>query len=602
MMDGKKNSLLGRSILGLFLICCVSFASAQTIWKGESYFKGNRNLVLPPAGLARAGHRNVFYIVNKSPAQSAGVYQLMDGGREPWAEDSSLFHGPVAQKGSPGYTPAVIHAAYGIPANGGSNAIAIVDAYDFSTALPDFNFFSKYYSLPVEPSTIATANTNQVFQVVYAGGAKPTDGQANGWNGEEALDIEWAHAMAPKAKIYLVEAASDLNVDLDAAVQVAAGLPGVKEVSNSYGSTEYPGEVQEDSIFEKTGVVFFASAGDAGGFQEYPSESPNVVGVGGTSLHATTSGYLSESAWNESGGGPSSVEPTPTYQSRISNIVLGARGCPDVSAVADPNTGCWVYSTKAFGAGLTWEVIGGTSLACPVYAAITNQRANFTHSSFRELQRIYFNLGGVYYRDVRLGVAGGFNAQTGWDFITGIGTPNGLFPNYSPPELRPAAFAGIYNNVGFGNLTNQTQILSAVKSQDVLKYNVTSVNTAIGQTAEVNLKFTMDRSFASLSQVQVTVLGMAPIGTTLQVFAQDLNPSDSTYGQYVYVGASPASGKESTLIFNLSESQVSATGAVSLILRPLQPTHMATGNFVYSIDEITLAEVTVPAWDVNLAL
>src|SRR5205823_6185722 len=112
---------------------------------------------------------------------------------------------------------------------GGSGVIAIVDAYDYPTALNDFNVFSRQFGLPVETSSSATASTNQVFQVVYASGRKPrTNG---GWAQEAALDIEWAHAMAPNAKIVLVEAASNSFANLFNAVDVASSIAGVKEVS-----------------------------------------------------------------------------------------------------------------------------------------------------------------------------------------------------------------------------------------------------------------------------------------------------------------------------------------------------------------------------------
>ena len=597
------NTSVGRILIGLSLVCLASLASAQLIWKGETYFNGNRNLVIPPSGLRRAGHRNTFCIMNKAVVNRASYYQLTTGGAEPWSPSTDSARGPFPQQGGGGYDPAIIHAAYGIPTTGGSNAIAIVDAFDFPSALADFNKFSSTYKLPVETSASATSTTNKVFQVVYAGGAVPASGQPSGWNMEEALDIEWAHAMAPNAKIYLVEADSDFNVDLDAAVQVASTLPGVKEVSNSYGGAEYAEESSEDYLFTTPGIVYFASAGDIGGQQEYPAESPNVVGVGGTSLFADLQGYIGETAWNGSGGGPSSFEQIPPYQSVISNILGNARGCPDCSAVADPNTGVWIYSSTAFGSGANpWEVIGGTSVACPVVAAITNQRANFTHSSVRELERIYFNLGGAYYRDVITGSAGVFSASVGWDFITGIGSPNGLFPTYSPPENLSAAFAGIYANTGFPNMTNETQVLSAIKNEDVLKYQVLSFNTPVGQTAAVNLRFTMDKPFLSLSAVQVNVIGQAPLGTTQQAFAEDFNKADKTYGQYVYLGATPANGRETPFSFDLAQNYVNTNGAVNIVIRTIQPTHMATGNYTYSIDQVYLSEVTVPAWDVNLPL
>jgi subtilase family serine protease len=510
----------------------------------------------------------------------------------------------------------MLRAAYGLPSTGGGFAIAIVDAYDDSTALADFNVFARQYGLPVETSTTATAPTNAVFQVVYATGTAPasgTTGTGAGWSGEETLDIEWSHAVAPKAKIYLVEAASSSDADLDYAEQVAAALPAVKEVSNSYGGSEYPGELAEDKYFQHPGVVYFASAGDTSNIQEYPSESPYVVGVGGTTLSATETGYITETAWQApgttiegTGGGPSAYEPIPDYQSVISGIVGNVRGCPDVAAAAaTPNYGgAWCYSSAAFGSGITWlPGVEGTSWACPVTAAITNLRDmqvnSFPKSSHRELERIYFNLGGAYYRDVIRGASGNFSAEAGWDFCTGIGSPKGMFPPYTPPETLTTTSASIYNKIGTSTVTTQPAIQADIKSEDVLNWPVNSVSTAGGQMAEINLNFVMDRAFASLTAVQLGILAKAPLGTTQQVFAKDFDSSDSTYGQYIYLGAQPATGQEATFNVNLTSNCVQpGTGAVNLIVRAIQPTHMETGNFTFSVDQVYLAEVTVPAWDV----
>ena len=98
--------------------------------------------------------------------------------------------------------------------SGGAKAIAIVDAYDYPTALSDLQIFSAQFGL--------TAPTTANFQVVYATGTQPR--ADSGWGLEAALDIEWAHAMAPQSKIYLVEAASNSFADLLTAVSVASNL------------------------------------------------------------------------------------------------------------------------------------------------------------------------------------------------------------------------------------------------------------------------------------------------------------------------------------------------------------------------------------------
>lgn len=300
---------------------------------------------------------------------------------------------------------------------GGSRAIAIVDAYDDPKAASDLARFSSQFGLPA-PN----------FQVVYAGGTQPP--RDFGWELEESLDIEWAHAVAPSAKIYLVEAASNSYSDLFVAVSTASSLvaaAGGGEVSMSWGSGEFYSETSYDAYFTRPGVVYFASAGDGPGTL-YPSVSPNVVAAGGTTLrrNPSTGAFLAEAAWVDTGGGASYYEARPGYQSAISTIVGTRRGVPDLSAVADPNTGVWVYDSGNGG----WWIVGGTSAAAPILAGIVNLAGHFASSTSSELTTIYNNRGLVAdFRDTTTGFCGpymGYSTALGWDFCTGVGSPLGL--------------------------------------------------------------------------------------------------------------------------------------------------------------------------------
>ena len=298
---------------------------------------------------------------------------------------------------------------------GGSRAIAIVDAYHYPTAMQDLQVFSAQFGLP--------APTSANFQVVYASGSQPPVN--TNWNMEAALDIEWAHAMAPNAKIYLVEAASNSWGNLMAAVSVANSLlraAGGGEVSMSWGGSEFGSQTYYDSYFTQPGVVYFAASGDSPGVW-WPSVSPNVVSVGGTSIsrNPTTGAFQQELAWQSTGGGPSRYEPRPSYQNGISAIVQTHRGTPDVAAVADPSTGVWVYYSPY------WWIFGGTSVATPVWAGIVNSGGSFSASSPIELTTIYKNLGNASdVADIVHGSCGpnqGYLAGAGWDFCTGVGSP-----------------------------------------------------------------------------------------------------------------------------------------------------------------------------------
>lgn len=341
---------------------------------------------------------------------------------------SEMIHGPAARSASYYYTPQQIRVAYGLPSKGGSGTIAIVDAYNAPNALHDFNVFSAQFGLPKETSTNATSPSNKVFQVVYADKSEPASN--GGWAQEESLDIEWAHAMAPSAKIVLVEAAGDSFTDLLQAESVAASTAGVKEVSNSWGSGEFADETAFDDLFVHPGVVFFASAGDIGGERSWPALSPNVVGCGGTSLYLDSSGDRTspETAWIDGGGGPSAYEARPSYQAVIDSIVGKVRGGPDISFDANPYTGVLVYDSYAYAGISGWLVYGGTSVSSPCLAGVANLANHQRTSSVDELANViyqsYASDRSRYY-DITSGHAASFNCTGGWDFVTGVGTLHG---------------------------------------------------------------------------------------------------------------------------------------------------------------------------------
>src|SRR5262249_50727787 len=164
--------------------------------------------------------------------------------------------------------------------------IAIVDAYDDPNIAGDLQKFDAAFGLP-----------NPSFTKVNQTGGTKLPAANSGWATEIALDVEWAHAIAPGAKIVLVEANSSSMSDLMTAVNTARNYAGVVAVSMSWGGGEFSSEVNYDSYFTTpaghTGVSFFASSGDTGAPASYPESSPNVVAVGGTTLHLNGSTYSS---------------------------------------------------------------------------------------------------------------------------------------------------------------------------------------------------------------------------------------------------------------------------------------------------------------------
>lgn len=171
--------------------------------------------------------------------------------------------------------------------SGGARAIAVVDAFDDPNAYADLQYFSAQFGLAaITPST---------FQVVFAphgdgapgsctgAATRPPSAKPTGWDIEESLDIEWAHAMAPSATLYLVEAQSNSFRDLNCAVTIASNLvsaAGGGEVSMSWGSGEFPAETTMDPLFTTPNVVYFASAGDGPGVSYpvlLPTSSPSAA-------------------------------------------------------------------------------------------------------------------------------------------------------------------------------------------------------------------------------------------------------------------------------------------------------------------------------------
>jgi len=328
---------------------------------------------------------------------------------------------------------------------GGSGTIAIIDAYDYPTAYADLSTFSNLFGFPAFPLCSATATpavTTGCFEIAYASGTKPS---SNGsWALEAALDIEWAHAMAPGARIVLVEAASESYTDLFQAVSVASDIVtqsgGSGEVSMSWGGSEFSGESSYDTYFQTANVVYFAAAGDSGGQTIYPSVSPYVVSAGGTTVNRNASGdFVSETAWSSGGGGPSAYEPVPAYQAAVVNLVGIKRGTPDFSFDGNPNTGVFIYDSTPYDGAAGWWIIGGTSVATPSLAGIVNLASTnsntFEPNSPAELGEIYSIclsgpsaqcLNGSNFRDITSGSAGRYRATTGWDFATGVGSNQGL--------------------------------------------------------------------------------------------------------------------------------------------------------------------------------
>jgi subtilase family serine protease len=328
-----------------------------------------------------------------------------------------------AQKTPTGVTPAEIKKIYNLPATGGKGTIAIIDAYDDANMESDLAVFDKQYNLP------ACTTANGCFEKHKMATSTTSN---SGWAMETSLDVEWAHAIAPTAKILLVEAKTPSGANLMSAVDYAASRKDVVAVSMSWGGAEFSDELSEDSHFiskANSSTEFFASSGDNGTGASWPASSPNVIGVGGTSLELASSGALiAESAWSGSGGGVSAYEKEPTYQSAYDiSKAGGMRAIPDVAYNADPASGYSIYMSTGTGAKAkgAWDVVGGTSAGSPQWAAIQALGDSAALAKFYTDKASTSTL--KYFRDITSGSNGTCkyycDARKRYDYVTGLGSP-----------------------------------------------------------------------------------------------------------------------------------------------------------------------------------
>lgn len=314
-----------------------------------------------------------------------------------------------------GYSPNQLAKAYGVnPGGSTSQTVAIVDAYRDPSVLADLNAFDDQYGLPHETGT----SFNVVSQT---GGAVSGINTDVGWSGEIALDVDTVRGLCHHCKILLVEADTNNNADLGAAVNYAAAH--AKIISNSYGGPENDPEntnaVQAD--YNHPGVAILASTGDDGwyGWDHFldggnsdsvpstPASYPTVVGVGGTTLHLNPNGtradetvwndngpysaygFSTSQSWGGAGSGCSTTYPPKLWQQKVagySTLGCGAskRNGVDIAAEADYFTGYDIYETTAWcpngstddngnacpSQSPLWETFGGTSLASPLVASL----------------------------------------------------------------------------------------------------------------------------------------------------------------------------------------------------------------------------------------
>ena len=336
--------------------------------------------------------------------------------------------------------------------SGTGQTVVIDDPCGDPTVASDLKTFDAQFGLP-----------NPTLNIIYPQGTKNlcVDG---GWSLETSLDVEMAHVVAPGATIDLLVGSSASAPNVYESWEYALSHNLGNQISNSFGGSGC-GTRCNNTIGEGIGpctltngtqgfnvgkvlseaaadhVTVLAGSADYGawglgtsGQQPIPGDCQGVLTVGGTTLNVASSGkYLSEAAWSGSGGGYVTAPAEPKYQSSVNiNDPFGTLAKPDVAAVADPNTGVWIYNTGWGG----WLVIGGTSVATPIWAgfmALVNeirasnglQPAGYVN---KFLYTVVYGVDGkssLYHKDFHDITSGnnGWPAGPGWDPATGLGSP-----------------------------------------------------------------------------------------------------------------------------------------------------------------------------------
>ena len=345
---------------------------------------------------------------------------------------------------------------------GQGSTIVIIDAFQSPTVRQDLATFSKAFNLPAANLKIYTPDGIPAWD--------PKDANMAGWGEEISLDVQWSHALAPKAKIVLVEAKSNQDSDLLSVTKYAVDHNLGDVISQSFGEGEScadPAVLKaEHEVFEaatKKHITIFASAGDNGSAQpscdgnsfflsaSTPASDTLVTGVGGTQLVADlkTGKYISESVWNETvtgygagGGGYSTVYTRPDFQNSVTS--KKGRGVPDVSADAAVNGGVlvavsYVPSGKQGG---PWHIFGGTSASSPEWAGLIALGDQLAGHRLGFINDALYKLGkskdySKAFHDITVGnnsfvgtdakgnpvKVNGFSAKKGWDAATGWGSP-----------------------------------------------------------------------------------------------------------------------------------------------------------------------------------
>jgi len=512
---------------------------------------------------------------------------------------------PHAGTAVSGYTPAQIRAAYGFnnvsfgstAADGRGQTIAIIDAYNDPNIVSDLSAFDTNFGITA-PTSFKIVNQN-------GGTSLPGTDPSQGWEGETALDVEWAHAIAPGANILLVEANNASDTSLFAAVNYARQQAGVSAISMSWGSDDSISNATTDINLSNTylvtpsghqGITFVASAGDDG-HPSFPAESPNVLAVGGTDLHLTSSGAItSETAWTPttsggqtwSGGGGVSQE-------------FPGRKVPDVAYNA--GVGIAVYDT--FGPDNGWVSFGGTSAGAPQWSALVaiadEGRAlvglGTLNGATQTLAAIYAASTSDFH-DITAGSTQFQSAGPGYDLATGRGSP---VANLLIPYLVSYGNSG---STGGGSTTITTPLAP------------TSFSAQAISTSQISLSWSLSSGAAGydiyeLENGQAVLLGSLASGVTSFTVGNLLAGTTYSFEVTAFNSAGSSATGWVQATTSAPTASVSVPTGVNVIASSSTAAHIswnatagATGYYVYEwngAQAVQVASVGANAKSVNIS-
>jgi parallel beta-helix repeat protein len=497
-------------------------------WNGTVFYSATSSAQLPPQF---SNIQMIYGLENLSEQRSIEALPLF---RTLGKVTSSQENGDLDLY----YSPLEIRQAYNATSllnegySGTGVSIAIVDAYGDPYIQQELQNFSAEFGLPLYNGTL---------HVIPVGPYNPENGILYGWNTEVALDVEWAHAMAPNATINLYVAADSGDYLFEAVLNATLGSNGAaygvyhnNVISMSWGLPEndigssapmqpilglnYPWLDQVFQMDAALGITAFASSGDWGAYDQgsgqsspyggsiYPSTDPYVTGVGGTSLYInTTSGYYqfpfanatgtyaNEAAWSWSaaylwgtGGGWSTLFGQPSWQTGLGVLNNGERGDPDVAWDADPETGVLVCVAGEY------YIVGGTSIGSPCWAgsmALIDQKAGRSLGFINPTMYSVLNNSTEYskaFHDITIGNNDPYTATKGWDPLTGVGSPNlGELAYYlAPAGQLPVVVTNDFNVQGRAYAYGQAINLTAVVADNrTITGPVTAIITSSTGTA-----------------------------------------------------------------------------------------------------------------------